>query len=168
MIGDAGFSAFGEVRDPRTRAEMLDEALEVVAGLLSGESFSFTGKHYSVDHVDFQPAPLQEPRVRSGSVAVIPTQDQRPVPCAGDGSCLYHAQTHDLQAEDIRQLRERAGDRRFDICAGGRERRDGDRDWLADIAAAGATWWAEYVPAQDRPTMRAAVRRGPLLSPRSP
>ena len=75
---------------------------------------------------------------------------------------MYGARTHDLSAEDVADLRRRAGDRPFDICVGGRERREGDREWLTAIAAAGTTWWTEYLPAQGRDTMREAVRRGPL------
>lgn len=162
VIGDVSFSAFGEVRDPRVRAEMLDEGLEVVAGLLSGGPFSFSGKHYTVDRVVFQPATVQKPRVPIWIGGGYPHPGPTRRALRWDGSCLYHAETHDLKAEDVRQLREGAGSRPYDICVGGRQRRDGDRDWLAEISTAGATWWTEYVPSQDRPTMRDAVRRGPL------
>ena len=162
VIGDASFSSFGEVRDTAARAAMLDEGLAVLAGLLSGQPFSFAGEHYSVDRVCFRPPSVQKPRVPIwvGGGYPLPGPTRRAQ--RWDGSCLYHATTHDLLADDVRQLRAGAGDRPFDICVGGRQRRDGDLAWLREIAGAGATWWAEYVPAEDRPAMREAVRRGPL------
>jgi hypothetical protein len=59
-------------------------------------------------------------------------------------------------------LRQQAGDRHFDVCVGGRKRRDGDHEWLTELAAAGTTWWTGYVPEQDRSTMRETVRGVPL------
>ncbi len=162
VLADASFSAFGETCDPRVRAHMLDEALEILAGLLSGEPFAFSGVHYHVDQVTFHPAPVQRPRVPIWVGGGYPHPGPTRRAQRWDGSCLYHAETHDLSPEQVRDLRAGAGDRPFDICVGGRERRHGDRAWLREIAKAGATWWVEYVPAQDRDTMRAAVRRGPL------
>jgi alkanesulfonate monooxygenase SsuD/methylene tetrahydromethanopterin reductase-like flavin-dependent oxidoreductase (luciferase family) len=162
VIGDASFSSFGEARDAAVRAQMLDEGLAVLAGLLSGERFSFAGRHYSVDQVSFQPSSVQKPRVPIWVGGGYPLSGPTRRAQRWDGSCLYRAETHDLQADDVRQLRAGAGDRRFDICVGGRQRRDGDRKWLREIAEAGATWWSEYLPAGDRPAMREAVRRGPL------
>src|SRR5258706_9522014 len=43
------FSRFGEEADARVRGRMLDEALEVLTGLWSGEPFSFSGEHYQVE-----------------------------------------------------------------------------------------------------------------------
>ncbi|MDQ3929255.1 MAG: LLM class flavin-dependent oxidoreductase [Chloroflexota bacterium] len=57
------FEALGEVSDPRTRAEMLDEGLQVLVGLWSGEPFSFEGKHFNIKGAQFLPKPLQRPRI---------------------------------------------------------------------------------------------------------
>lgn len=162
VVGDASFSSFGEMRDPTTRAEMLDEAVEVVAGLLTGAPFSYSGRHYQVDEVTFQPASVQKPRVPIWVGGGYPHPGPTGRAVRWDGSCLYHARTHDLAAADVRDLLQRAGNRRFDVCVGGRQRRDGDREWLSELAAAGTTWRTEYLPAQDRSTMREAVRGGPL------
>ena len=60
-IGDRPeeFSRFGEEPDPRVRAGMLDEGLEVLTGLWSGEPFSFHGKHYTLEDVQIRPRPIQ-------------------------------------------------------------------------------------------------------------
>ena len=60
---DEEFAQFGEDPDRRTRAEKLDEGLDVLAGLWSGEPFSYEGKHYRVDNVTFRPRSVQQPRV---------------------------------------------------------------------------------------------------------
>ncbi len=57
------FSAFGEEAEPRHRAERLDEGLEVLAGLWSGEAFTHHGKHFTVEGVTLAPLPVQRPRV---------------------------------------------------------------------------------------------------------
>jgi alkanesulfonate monooxygenase SsuD/methylene tetrahydromethanopterin reductase-like flavin-dependent oxidoreductase (luciferase family) len=65
-VGDpdeADFGTFGELTDPRQRAAMLDEGLEVLAGLWSGKPFKFTGKHYLVKKCTFLPTPVQVPRI---------------------------------------------------------------------------------------------------------
>jgi len=54
---------FGEELDLRTRAEMLDEGLEILKGLWSGKLFSYTGKHYQVKDTEFTPVPVQSPRM---------------------------------------------------------------------------------------------------------
>jgi alkanesulfonate monooxygenase SsuD/methylene tetrahydromethanopterin reductase-like flavin-dependent oxidoreductase (luciferase family) len=52
------FSAFGDQADPRVRARMLDEGLEVLTGLLSGAPVDHAGTHYAARDVRFHPAPV--------------------------------------------------------------------------------------------------------------
>jgi alkanesulfonate monooxygenase SsuD/methylene tetrahydromethanopterin reductase-like flavin-dependent oxidoreductase (luciferase family) len=54
---------FGEELDLRTRAEMLDEGLEILKGLWSGKPFGHAGKHYQVQDAVFTPMPVQTPRI---------------------------------------------------------------------------------------------------------
>ncbi len=60
-IGGAGgrdveWANLGEVVDLRKRGAMLDEGLQVMAGLWSGEPFSYQGKYYQVENSRFLPA----------------------------------------------------------------------------------------------------------------
>ena len=55
-------SSFGYPTDDGVRAEILDEGLAIVTGLLSGEQFSFAGKHYTIKPTQFLPKPIQ-PRI---------------------------------------------------------------------------------------------------------
>ena len=57
---DYGF--FGEETDARVRAQHLDEGLDIVAGLWSGERFSYQGQHYQLQEMIFLPKPVQ-PRI---------------------------------------------------------------------------------------------------------
>lgn len=47
--------------DLRTRMELLDEQLQIVHGSWTQSPFSFSGKHYSLDQLDAQPRPVQQP-----------------------------------------------------------------------------------------------------------
>lgn len=57
------YTALGRSADRRTLAAMLDEGLEVVSGLWSGEPFTHHGRYYSFDGVQFLPTPLHRPRI---------------------------------------------------------------------------------------------------------
>jgi alkanesulfonate monooxygenase SsuD/methylene tetrahydromethanopterin reductase-like flavin-dependent oxidoreductase (luciferase family) len=59
---EAEYGTFGEPTDPRILAEMLDEGLQIVDGLLSGKPVRHAGAHYRVDGAVFLPRPVQ-PRV---------------------------------------------------------------------------------------------------------
>lgn len=57
------FGTFGEPTGVRERAERLDEALDVIVGIWSGEPFSYQGKHFEVAATTFMPRPVQRPRI---------------------------------------------------------------------------------------------------------
>jgi alkanesulfonate monooxygenase SsuD/methylene tetrahydromethanopterin reductase-like flavin-dependent oxidoreductase (luciferase family) len=162
---DASFTHFGEEADARRRAGMLDEALEIVAGLGTGEPFSYRGEHFTVDEVSFVPPPVQRPRIPIWIGGGYPNPGPTRRAARWDGSLLYGVPEHDLSPEDVRAIREAASDRPYDIVVGGRARQEdweAERERLRAIGSAGATWWAEYVPADGRDAMRAGVDRGPL------
>ena len=56
----------------RVRAELLDEGLEVLAGLQTGQPFSHQGRHFTVGPVRFSPSPVQRPRVPVWVGGVLP------------------------------------------------------------------------------------------------
>ena len=90
------------------------------------------------------------------------------------GACLYRTTPPDwegLTPDDVRELRrlaseQRASGDRFDIAVGGRERRDdeaAERDYIATLADAGATWWHEILPPTTQlQAVRDHIARGPL------
>lgn len=54
---------FGEVVDPRTRGEILDEAADVLAEAWQGEPVHHRGTHVTVDGITFSPRPVQRPGI---------------------------------------------------------------------------------------------------------
>lgn len=57
------FGSFGEETDARVRARKLDEGLEILRGLLSGETFSYQGQYYNLEEMRFLPKPVQSPHI---------------------------------------------------------------------------------------------------------
>lgn len=169
------FDRFNEVVNPRTRAEMLDEAVEIIAGLWTGEWFSYAGEHYKVDHVRFLPTPLQKPRIPIWVGGGYPNVGPLRRAARWDGSCMYK-ESHgkgwmDMQPEDVRQLKEYVESQRpaatpYDICVGGRARLadwDQDRDHIRSVAEAGATWWMEFIEPTTLEKTRQGILNGPLV-----
>ena len=60
---DPEFAAFGEPSDETIRGEMLDEGLEILSGLWTGQAFRHSGRHYQLEEMTFLPAPVQRPRI---------------------------------------------------------------------------------------------------------
>jgi probable F420-dependent oxidoreductase len=56
------YEGFGEAADAKTRAEKLDEALEILKALFSGERVNYQGEHYRLNGVTLAPLPVQRPR----------------------------------------------------------------------------------------------------------
>jgi alkanesulfonate monooxygenase SsuD/methylene tetrahydromethanopterin reductase-like flavin-dependent oxidoreductase (luciferase family) len=57
--GAGEFGGFGDETDPKVRGRMLDEGLEVLTGLLSGETVEHEGDHYTAKGVRYLPAPAR-------------------------------------------------------------------------------------------------------------
>ncbi len=62
---DSGFDTFGEECDRRTRAELMDECLDIACGLWGGQPFRHDGKHFTVEPTEFPTIgnTVQQPRV---------------------------------------------------------------------------------------------------------
>ena len=63
--GDPGreLSGLGEETDARARARLLDEGLDLLLRLWSGEQVDHGGPAYTADGVTFGPPPVQQPRI---------------------------------------------------------------------------------------------------------
>ncbi len=57
------FEVFGEAGEARVRAEKLDEGLEVITRLWSGDEVNHQGSHFEVHDVVVDPLPVQQPRI---------------------------------------------------------------------------------------------------------
>ena len=172
---DPDFAGLGEETDAKRRAGMLDEALDVLVGLWSGEPFEYRGKHFAVDGVTFLPRPVQHPRIpiwvggssrKQGPVRRAARWDGfLPVPIDTEGGGWRHHTPEDVRALRAAIARERTATTPFDLAIGGAARGEDwerERELIASLAEAGATWWLEWVPAAEPDVMRAAIARGPL------
>jgi alkanesulfonate monooxygenase SsuD/methylene tetrahydromethanopterin reductase-like flavin-dependent oxidoreductase (luciferase family) len=144
------FDDFGEEADRGRRASMLDEGLELLVKLWSGEEVDFEGRHHTVRGQRFLPVPVQAPRIpiwvaahhRTPGPIARSAQWDGIFPTLGD---VPHEEALRRCAEVLAKLRELRGTLDgFDFVRGGETSgADDDRRKLADYEAAGVTWWAE-------------------------
>ena len=66
------YTGYGQPADRPTLAAKLDESLEVITGLWSGEPFDHHGRHYDVTGAQFVPTPVQQPRIPVWTACVLP------------------------------------------------------------------------------------------------
>lgn len=164
-------STFGYPLDDLVRAEILDEGLAIVTGLLSGEPFSFAGKHYTVKPTQFLPRPIQQ-RISIWIAGTWPRP--RPFRRAARYDGVVPASLDiekGLSPDDVRAIarfitKNRNSSNPFDLVAGGDTIGKSTRE-AAEIVApfieAGATWWNE-APLPWKTTLediRARIDAGP-------
>lgn len=173
---DTGFAEFGEVTDRKTRAELLDEGLAIMAGLWNGQPFNFEGKHYQIKETTFNvpPPPVQQPRIPIWVVGAWPRPKSMNRAIRWDG--LLPAKMSDagkfvpLTPDDIRAITAYVGEHRtlttpFDIIVEGTTPGD-DPSAAAETvrawAEAGATWWIEARwETPDPDAVLARIQQGP-------
>jgi alkanesulfonate monooxygenase SsuD/methylene tetrahydromethanopterin reductase-like flavin-dependent oxidoreductase (luciferase family) len=172
---DKSFTSFGDIADRKQRAELLDEGLDILDGLMSGQAFSYTGKHHQVNEVTFLPQPVQKPRIPIWIGGFWPHKAPAKRAARWDGFVPAAAPDENgygsLKPEDIRAMRvfiteHRTSTDPFDICVGGYTPGDDVTracSQVEPLREAGATWWSEFVlpePGQaDQALMR--IKQGP-------
>jgi alkanesulfonate monooxygenase SsuD/methylene tetrahydromethanopterin reductase-like flavin-dependent oxidoreductase (luciferase family) len=170
---DVSFTHFNEMKGAKERSQMLDEALDVLTGLWSGEPFRFEGKYYQVKEITLLPRPVQSPRIPIWVGGGLPLKGPMQRAARWDGMCPYKHKAHFLTPDDIRTFRDFVQGQRgslqgYDIAVGGSARRpdwEEEREYIQSLAKAGITWWTEYIPPEsgDLETVRDFVKRGPLF-----
>ncbi|MBV9614167.1 MAG: LLM class flavin-dependent oxidoreductase, partial [Ktedonobacteraceae bacterium] len=174
-LDDGGFGKVGEVTDRKRRAELLDEGLEILTGLWSGQPFSFSGRHYHMQEMTFLPPPVQSPRIPIWVVGVWPRMKSMQRALRYDGLLPAKVDEKGALAEvtpdDVRAMKEYVAEHRtartpFDIVWEGETPGDDARravELVHPWAEAGATWWLES--RWGNPTRldeaRARIRQGP-------
>lgn len=173
-LWETGFAMVGEDTDLVRRARRLDDSLTALVGLWSGEPFSFEGEGIHLTEAVFLPRPLQQPRIPIWVGGTWPRRGPSERAARWDGFIpLWNPEADDhhiLPAAEVRHicafLAERKGTMdHYAVVVGGGER---DQDWgrestrIAELAAAGATWWVEYLASGDPDQMRRAAEREPL------
>lgn len=163
---DTGFAEFGEVTDRKTRAELLDEGLDILIGLWRGQPFSYDGRHYHIQPCNFfpPPPPVQQPRIPIWVVGAWRRDKSLQRAMRYDGLLPNvigeDGKVRDMTPADVRAMREYVSTHRsaatpFDIVVEGRTPGDNRAAAKPIIQAwneAGATWWIEALwPAPDQP-----------------
>lgn len=135
-------SRFGEVLDPRRRAERLDEGAELLLALWSGEEVNFTGRHFRADGVRFLPRPVSRPHPPLWFAARgEATRPLRRAARLGDGIHLI-----ETDADGLRRAADLIGELRgslegFDVAVNTDAGTDGEQ-W----AGTPATWLLQSFP----------------------
>lgn len=173
-LDDGGFARVGEVTDRKTRAELLDEGLEILTGLWSGQPFSFQGKHYHLEEMIFTPPPAQTPRIPIWVVGAWPREKSMQRVLRYDGLMPDKINPDGTRGEvtpdDIHAMKAYIEQRRtlttpFDIITEGETPGDDPAQANALVrpyAEAGSTWWMESRwGAQTVEEVRARIKQGP-------
>jgi alkanesulfonate monooxygenase SsuD/methylene tetrahydromethanopterin reductase-like flavin-dependent oxidoreductase (luciferase family) len=164
------FVSFGEDYDPKTRAEKLDEGLEVLTGLWAGEAFSFHGKHYQLDNVKFAPKPVQSPRIPIWLAGGWPRRKPLQRAARWDGIYLMTVNQTTNELLTPREITEianyfqahRKSTEPFDIALNVEIPSDPNKavDVVRPYIEAGATWCVELSP-NTVEQYRERIRHGP-------
>jgi alkanesulfonate monooxygenase SsuD/methylene tetrahydromethanopterin reductase-like flavin-dependent oxidoreductase (luciferase family) len=176
---DSGFEAFGEVTDRKTRAELLDEGLDIVTGLWRGQPFTYDGRHYRVRETSFlpPPPPVQQPRIPIWVVGAWKRERSMRRALRYDGLLPNvldaDGKGREITPDDVRAMaayvaEERTDSTPFDVVIEG-ETPGEDPARAAEevdpLAQAGMTWWLEARWSISSPTvlddLRKRVAQGP-------
>lgn len=173
LPADTEFEAFGEDADLKVRAEKLDEGLEVLAGLWSGEPFAFHGKHYQVGQTRFCPTPVQWPRIPVYVAGSWPKAGPMRRAARWDGYFPLKLDASDegaaITPEEIAEIRGRLEELRegrpaeIVIADEVTDLAPRDLERMRAFAAAGATWHHETLSTRHLPieAMFERIRQGP-------
>ncbi|HEY0734706.1 MAG TPA: LLM class flavin-dependent oxidoreductase [Herpetosiphonaceae bacterium] len=171
------FTQFGETNDPKVRASRLDEALDIVDGLCSGEPFSYDGEHFQIQETVFQPRPIQE-HIPIWIAGWWPNKAPMRRAARWDGAYPAEVRTIDsgiepipMSPETVRAIRAFIDQHRvkttpFDMVISRdlwHEEPERARELAAGLAEAGTTWIIQDVlPWEVSPEqVRDLIRRGP-------
>jgi hypothetical protein len=139
----AGYAAFGEIVDRRTRADLLDEGLAVLRGLWKGQPFEHDGAHYRITPCDF-PAignTVQQPGVPIWCVGALGSKRSMDRALGCDGllpQVVADGEARQCTLDELQRL-QLPDPRAFDVVVEGSDSDHSPAAW----AAAGATWWIE-------------------------
>lgn len=174
-----GWQAFpDEVTDNRSRAEMLDETIDILTLLYQRKQFDYDGKHYHLkltlmDEMHYPSKPVQQPRIPLWVAAAWPKKKSmlRVLKC--DGILVEKkapdGKSADATPADIRDIKAYVDANRtlttpFDIVTSGKTAgldRTQLQDRLQPWIEAGTTWWVEGLWNEPEESVIARIRGGP-------
>ena len=146
------FASFGDPGDRVTRGRMLDEALEVVTALWTGEPVAHDGAHYRAHTAaGFRPTPLQQPRIPIWVAGTWPARPAFRRAARFDGvfptfrgTSVPQTVAPEVLAEAVDYARAHRDPAlpRLDVAIEGATPANAP---LREYADAGLTWWVETI-----------------------
>lgn len=158
---NTGFDEFGEITDRKSRAQLLDESLQILTGLWSGKPFTHDGIHYQVNISEdtFQPPPppIQYPRIPIWVVGGWPSKKSMHRAISYDGLLPNiikesgQISMDPIRPKDLAEIKNfidtnRESDIPIDIIVEGRTSEKEPPEAVRIVNSyreAGATWWIE-------------------------
>lgn len=167
-----------EVTDTKTRAEMLDESIDILTLLYQRKQFDYAGRHYQlkltlVDEMHYPPKPVQQPRIPLWVPGIWPRSKsmQRVLKCDGILAEKMNGEGkgEEVMPGDICEIKAYVDANRvlttpFDIVAGGKTAgldRAQLQDKLLPWKEAGTTWWIEGLIEASEEEAIERIRQGP-------
>jgi alkanesulfonate monooxygenase SsuD/methylene tetrahydromethanopterin reductase-like flavin-dependent oxidoreductase (luciferase family) len=148
---------------------MLDEALDVLTQLWTGNSVSYRGKHYTLHEARFLPTPYQSPRIPIWVAGVWP--GTRPFRRAARWDGVFPIGRYgDITPQHVQEItayieRYRVTTDQFDIVVNGRmyEKEAAEAtELLRQYASTGVTWWLEsFWPDASLAKVKSVIDQGP-------
>jgi len=142
---EAEYAAFGESADPAEHAALVDEGLDVIDALWTGEPVTHTGPRHRLRDVTFLPRPVQRPRVPIWSAASLPARAGIRRAARWDGIVPIYASGEEFRPvtpDEVAGIVEEISSRRtsdgaFDVVVWVLAE---DAEACAEYERAGATW----------------------------
>jgi len=167
-----------EPTEPKTRAEMLDETIDILDLLFQRKPFDYDGKHYHLkltllDESYYPPKPVQQPRVPIWVPGIWPRMKsmRRLLKCDGlfPQKMNSNSEFEEVTPDDLRQMKVYIDTNRtlttpFDVVVEGKT---GEldpvqvKDILQEWVDAGATWWVEGLWEATQEQAADRLRQGP-------
>ncbi|MHA2357529.1 MAG: LLM class flavin-dependent oxidoreductase [Candidatus Heimdallarchaeaceae archaeon] len=151
---DAAFSLVNEEPDVKIRARKLDEGIDVLKGLLSGEQFSYQGEYFQINEMILHPPPIQKPCIPMWIVGVWGRKNSfnRTLKCEGIAPIsLKDGKISGITPKELKCMSKFLKEevkltKQFDIIVDGETPGDDTKKASSIITPwqeAGATWWME-------------------------
>lgn len=174
-----GWHAFpDEVTHSQTRAEMLDETIDILTRLYQRQPFDYEGRHYhlkltELDVNHYPPKPVQQPRIPLWLPGLWPRPHSMQRSLKGDGILLEKltaaGQPAAVTPADVAEIKayvaaNRGLDTPFDLVMNGQTADLDEAERVEKIRPyqeAGATWWIETLWDATEEEVVAGIRRGP-------
>jgi alkanesulfonate monooxygenase SsuD/methylene tetrahydromethanopterin reductase-like flavin-dependent oxidoreductase (luciferase family) len=174
------FEALGEASEAKTLAVLLDEGLEVLTGLWSGELYRHEGIAYHIKEAQFLPRPVQSPRIPIWVASMWPSKAPLRRAARWDGiipigrdlpltAMLTPAQMHEIVHSVASQFGYTTPFEFVHSGITGGIDAARDRDVGAVYQQVGVTWWVEKIVPErwgnwtnwPLEAMRTRMRQGP-------